>query len=152
EKKDAAAAEATAKGFGKFLDELAKAAKLTPDVILTLSQGYSAIGRHEEAIAQLRKYPTPAENPVEDRNFRTVQYLVGKELRLAKKYPEAKAHLEGLIKAGYKTIDLRFELVFLEEDQGHFSTAMKKWQELQAPFGKQYKPKPANPRELQINA
>lgn len=131
--------------FAHFLDQMrdewVKSSKLTPDRIRFLAAGYASLEAHEQAADLLRKVPRPEashdadaetqarQNLERESFYHAVQLRLCRELRLAKKYPEAEAVMKELLttRLGKRSLDTRREQLLLDQDQGRYYQAAQGW-------------------------
>lgn len=115
----------TVANFAAFLDILAKQEKLPREYILFLAQSYGGLGMHDKAADLLKKLVEPKIEPgKENESQKPLQYyrggriLLARELRLAKKFKEAKVILDDIEKQPWgKGLQLQKEKNMLLEDQ-----------------------------------
>lgn len=137
----------TVKSFTAFLDEVAKqpAEKLNPDLLGFLARGYAGLDKHKEAADLLSRIPPP-KAPAKDEtdqekeaafreqraNYRGIQIMHVRELRLSKQFDKATDKLRELFRTdwGAKAPEVLKERNSLWEDEGKFAPAAKGWSDL----------------------
>jgi hypothetical protein len=119
--------------FSKFLDRLTaqqeKKKALTPEVLLLLSNCYSALDNHKRAADMLKAYPEPKDGaPQKDRDVcQVIQVMYLRELRLDKQLDEAKKKYQELAKTpwGPRNLELQKEKYFLLMEDGAYYQAAR---------------------------
>lgn len=120
------------RGLVVFLDEIARATKLTDDVRLFLAQAYASIDRHDKSAELLGAIAAPA-SPTEEatQRHRGIQLMVARERRRAKQFDDARAKLQELLGSwGRNDLNVRREKVLLLEDAGNFGAAVQECREI----------------------
>ncbi|HEY1375542.1 MAG TPA: hypothetical protein VGF55_02050, partial [Gemmataceae bacterium] len=120
-------------GLIGFVDELAKAPNLRPDVRMFLASAYASLDQHKKAAGLLKDYPPPksAEGD-EAKRYQAVRVALMRESRLGGDQAQALAALNDALKSwGKSNLDVQRERVFLLEDAGNFNGAVKASREMQ---------------------
>jgi hypothetical protein len=128
----------TRDAFSKFLDKLTeqqeKKKVLSGDVLLILSNCYSALDNHKRAGDMLKAYPTPKDDaPQKDKEvWQVIQVMYLRELRVSKQKDEAKKKLEELLKTtwGPRNLEMQKEKLFLLMEDESWMPAAKGWDAL----------------------
>lgn len=135
--------------FVSFLDELvAKSPKLDNAMIFFLAYSYSSLDRPEEHIKAANlvgKIPEPKAqppmklDPKEEATWKFARLMYARELRLGKKFPEARKVLDEIFARDWgKGFDVRKEIAETWEDEEKYGAAAKEWSAIIGSFG----PKP----------
>lgn len=135
--------EKTTANFAAFLDELGKQQdKLTrPETVLFLAQSYSNLDKHDRAIALLERLAEPVADaaPKNVQLYRAARLLYVRELRLDRRFDQARAVLKGILGTrerpgwGQQQLEAQKERIFLLQDQEAYSGqsgAIAAWNEL----------------------
>jgi hypothetical protein len=124
-----------------FLDEVSKQPeeKLTPELVRFLAFSYGGLQKHQEAAALLERIRIP-KTDAQDKNgdqeklaqYRGMQIMLVRELRLSKQYDQARDKLKALLGSswGSKNLDVKKELNSLWEDEEKFAAAGKAWNDM----------------------
>jgi hypothetical protein len=143
EKKDDAGLKKTIEGFNGILDDLKKQTKPSPQFILTLALCYSNMGKHAEAADLLKTVPEPkpeagAREPDAEalKNYRACSLLHVRQLRLSKKFPEARVEIDKMLGTkdkkgwGFSDIAVRKESLLLLVDDRKYVEGYQTAQDL----------------------
>jgi hypothetical protein len=133
EKGETAKREKLEGGLTAFVDELAKAPNLTPDVRLFLASAYASLDKHAKAAELLKDYPSPKSAEGDDaKRYQAIRVALMREYRLGGQFQQASAIVSDALKSWGKTnLDVQREKVFLYEDVGNQAAAFKACREVE---------------------
>jgi hypothetical protein len=130
----------TVSKFSAFLNDLGKQPdQLGAELVRFLALSYASLHKHEEAAEFLGRIPEPkpasgkeSVDPEQLANYRGIQMMHVKELRLAKKFDKAREELKKLLVTdwGKRGFEAKKELHFLWEDEASFGAAAKGWNDM----------------------
>jgi len=127
----------TISSFESFVDALAKQDTLGSDSVLFLAQSYSSLSKHDKSAELLKKVPEPkpeggnAPDQKKMQNYRGIQMLLIRELRLAKKFDECESKLKEISGSwGKGSLQVQKEKNLLLEDQELYIPAAKAWDQM----------------------
>jgi len=124
-----------------FLNEVAKQPeeKLSPELARFLAFSYAGLNKHKDAATLLERIASPKSDagdakPDADKlaQYRAMQIMLVRELRLSKQYDKARNKLKDLLGSdwGSKSLDVKKELNSLWEDEEKFAAAGRAWNEM----------------------
>ncbi|HEX4590556.1 MAG TPA: hypothetical protein VH120_11535, partial [Gemmataceae bacterium] len=133
EKGDTARREKLDRGLTGFVDELAKAPNLAPDVRLFLASAYASLDQHKKAADLLKDYPAPKSADGDDaKKYQAIRVALMREYRLGRDFQQASAVVNEALKSwGRNNLDVQRERVQLLEDAGNIGGAFKATREME---------------------
>ena len=141
---DKAALKRTQANFTEFLDALVKqGGKLERKDLFFLARCYDTLEKHDKAAELYGQYPPPkilnVEKKAKDKfsedeerelqSYCYAQVMLAKQLRLSKKFAEAKKILDDVsaVKNARQMLHIEREQIYLLEETGLFGTAITRW-------------------------